>query len=242
MITFLQKELLRAPQDDLGAPPIEEAAPAENTGPDLSFIPEDYHTDGAPDAAKFGAHYQDMIATQAQNSERMAQVPEDASGYEFGLPEDIDYGELDLPEDFKLEMDTADPAYQELGGWLKEHGVPSTAVGGLMGVFGKYLAGQYSKGYVAQKAEMDSLGSADARISSIERKLDAKLPEEQAAALKDMASTAAGIKALENLLSPAGHHAPTPAPTAKAPEGLHGAALLDWVNKQEQTQTRRQKR
>ena len=68
------KELLReAPGDPAGGTPAPEAPPPQTdgappAGPDLSFIPADFHVDGKPDLAKFQASYQELVARDAQRA------------------------------------------------------------------------------------------------------------------------------------------------------------------------------
>ena len=107
--SFNSKINWQAPDLPSGDP----AVPVE-TGPDLSFIPADYHVDGKPDVAKFAAHYQETIAEQARTAEQKAAVPE---AYEFAIPADLKFE--GLPADYALELDTADPLFGELGGSLK---------------------------------------------------------------------------------------------------------------------------
>lgn len=188
----------------------------ENPGPDLSFIPADYHTDGQPDLGKFTAHYQDVVARDAQHAERLAQVPE---AYEFALTPDLKFEGLDLPDDFEVSLDRENPVlaplFEELGGFLKEVGAPAGAANKISDIIARYEAVKYSQAYSAQKAEMQALGTpaqAQARLGAIDRVLATRLPADQAAAIKQFTSSAAAVKALEALLRPAGHQAPVTQP------------------------------
>lgn len=178
-------------------------------GPDLSFIPADYHTDGQPDLGKFTAHYQDVVARDAQYAERLAQVPE---AYEFATTPDLKFDGLDLPEGFKAELDRENPIlaplFEDLGGFLKEVGAPASSATKISDMIARYEAVKYSQQYAAQKAEMAALGTpaqAQARLASIDRVLASRLPADQAEALKQFTSSAAAVKALEALLRPEGH-------------------------------------
>lgn len=206
--------------------------PVADAGPDLSFIPADYHTDGKPDLAKFGAHYNEVISEAARRQEALADVPEDGV-YDFNA--DVDYGELDLPEGFDVDLggEAFQPLYAELGGILKEFGVPKSQAGKLGGLIKKYEAMKYSQAYSAHKAEMAQLGTPaqqQARMGAVTHKLESVLPAEQAAAIKAAVQSAAGIRALETLLAPRNLATPSPQPRTADLEGLTGSARLKAIN------------
>ena len=206
--------------------------PMDDAGPDLSFIPTDYHTDGKPDLAKFGAHYNEVVAEAARRQEALADVPEDGV-YDFNA--DVDYGELDLPEGFDVDLggEAYQPLYAELGGILKEFGVPKSQAGKLGGLIKKYEAMKYSQAYSAHKAEMAQLGTPaqqQARMGAVTHKLESTLPAEQAAAIKAAVQSAAGIRALETLLAPRNLATPSPQPRTADLEGLTGSARLKAIN------------
>ena len=242
-----------APQDDTGTPPVEPGAgdtpPAADPDPapadpapvdpapqgevDYSFLPDEFRQDGAIDIDGFRAKYDELATQVAQHQEALADVPEDASGYEFTVPDNIDYGDLELPEDFGFELKTDDPAlkpvFDELGGVLHKHNLPKDAAKDFMGLLAKYRAAEYAPLYAQSKAEMKALGSAaDSRIANIDRVLGSRLPADQADALRAAATTANGVKALEALLQPRGMKTspPTPAPTEKSVD----QELADYYN------------
>lgn len=195
-------------------PPAGDAPPA---GGDWSWYPEQFRGENGPDHEGFRAFYEDMASQQAIAQEALAEVPDDATGYEFTVPEDIDFGELELPEDFKVELKTDDPAmaplFEELGGIMHEFNMPKGAAGKLLGVLAKYEASKFSQQFTAGNAEYQSLGpTADARISNVHRALANRLSEDQATALMAATTSANGVKALEALLRPRGPST-TPADT-----------------------------
>ena len=187
-------------------------AAVEQTAPDYSFLPEQFLSDDGPDLNGFKEHLEGLDAAQARWNERQATIPEDAAGYEFTIPE-IDYKAMGLPEDFKLEVSAEDedlaPLLTEMGGVLHQHGVPKEAAPALMGILAKYEATAHLRGTKAAEASMqrvaEELGSkAEARISTVQRTLEQRLPEGQAKGLMAALSSADGVKALETLLSPRG--------------------------------------
>lgn len=197
---------------------------AADPGPDLSFIPADYHVDGKPDLGKFAASYQEIVARDAQRAEAdaaaSALVPE--GDYDFALPEGLTFEGLDLPEGFKVDImadnEAMKPLFSDLSGVLKELKAPQEAAGKLLGLLAKHQATQYSQAITAQRADLGRLGSAaqvDARISTVARVLDARLPSEEAAALKAMVSSGKALQALERLIGPSRGAAPQTAPPAK---------------------------
>lgn len=213
------------------------AAPPE--APDLSFIPADYHTDGKPDLAKFTAHYQDVVARDAQAAERLALVPE---AYEFATSADLKFDGLDLPEGFSVALAKDDPAiaplYEQLGGFLKEIGAPASAATKVSDLIARYEATKYSTAYAAQKAEMAALGTPsqqEARLGAIERALQSRLPTIQADALKAAIGTSAGVQALEALLRPTGHTAPPNSPSRPDMDAMTPMDRLKYANSQTKT-------
>jgi hypothetical protein len=210
------------------------AAPsAPETGADFSFIPQDFHVDGKPDLGKFTAHYQELVATDAQRKQAMADVPQDGA-YDFALPPDLKFDGLDLPEGFKVELATDDPAmkplFDELGSVMKELGLPKAAAGKFTSLLAKYEATKTSQYFAAAKQqeaavkqEMSALGSeaqAIARLQTIERKLQTMLPADQVDALKGATTSAKAVMALEKLLSPSGLSSPVAQPPASKVDDL----------------------
>lgn len=208
---------------------------ADPQGPDFSWYPEQFRGEGGPDHDGFRAHFEDMASAQAIQQEALADVPDDATGYEFAVPEDIDYGDLELPDDFAFQLNTEDaalaPVFEQLGGFMHKHNLPKGAAGELLGVLAQYRATEFSQMYSASLAEHKALGpSADARISMVGRAIDAKLPKDQAAALKAATSTAAGVKALETLLRPRGPSTTPATPKEADDENLSPFERLKRAN------------
>lgn len=196
------------------------AEPVAAEAPDFSFIPGDFHVEGKPDVGKFTTHYQELVARDAQRAEAEAAakagVPE---AYSFDLPADLKFDGLELPEGFAFNLLTEDenmkPLFGDLGGWLKEKNLPAAASTELMTMLAKYQATQVAQAVSAQKADLAKLGTpaqVSARVATIERVLDARLPAEEAMALKSMSTSATALKALERLLGPATGATPTPTP------------------------------
>ena len=166
-------------------------------------MPEEFRADGNLNAEGFKGHYEKMAAEHASLRDRMGNVPEDASGYDYSLPENIDFSDMGLPEDYAYELRPDDPAfapfYQELGSTLHKHGIPKDAAPELLGLMARYQAPAQAK------QEKASLGpTADARISEVDRMLQARLPKDLADSLKGTITSANGVKAMERLLSRAG--------------------------------------
>lgn len=221
------------PTADPAPPPV----PSSDAGPDLSFIPSDYHVEGKPDLGKFNEHYQDLVARDAQYSERLAEVPEDGV-YDYALPEDFTFGDMDLPEGFTVQL-SDDPDIQpllgELGEFLKDLGAPKAAGQKIAGLIARYEAAKISKGFAAHKAEMASLGTPaqqDARIESIRRVMAARLPAEQVKALEAATTSAKGIQALEALLKPRSPQVPPTVPNGADAENLSAYDRLKLANTQ----------
>ena len=221
-LNFYEKLLREAPGEPSGGnpadtPPAPDAPPA---GPDLSFIPPDFHVDGKPDLTKFSASYQELVARDAQRAEAEAalksQVPE--GDYAFTLPEDLKFDGIELPPNFKVDLltedDTMKPIFGELSSWMKGKNLPAAASTELMSLLAKYQAVQASNAYAAMKADMAKLGTPakiEERKDKVGRALAGRLPQEQAEALLEFTGNSTAFLALEALLGPTGT-TPPPAP------------------------------
>lgn len=242
---FFYDKMMRAP-DGNPAPagnetPVEPAVepvvePVVEPAADYSFLPGDFLKDGKPDVAGFTAHYQDIVARDAQAAERLSQIPE---AYDFKPSEGLKFDGLDLPEGFSVNPMTDDPAmqplFEEMGSLLKDLGAPAESAGKVSDLLAKYEAVKYSQAHAAQKAELSALGTPaqqQARFAAIERSLQSKLPATQVAALQAATTTAEGIKALEALLRPSGHQSPAPQPGGVDTEGMTPYQRLQHANTQ----------
>ncbi len=227
-----------APSPVVGGDPATPPAPATAAGADFSFIPADFHVDGKPDIGKFTAHYQDLVAADAQRQQALADVPEDGV-YDFALPADLKFEGLELPDGFTIELAKDDPTlkplFDELGGVLKEFGLPRAAAGKFAALVAKYDAVRYSQAFASVKAELAGLGTPtqqQARIGAVQRKLETMLPPDQVEALKGLSQSAKAVMALEQILSPSSPSTPTPQPTNPNIEGMTPYQRLQQANAQ----------
>jgi hypothetical protein len=211
----------------------------ENTTPaatDYSaFVPDTFKAeDGSYDTAKFRASYDELAAFRGQEDERVAAMPKDASGYVFSIPEGHKFPEgfnADLMKakdeagnevafDINSMIDANDPDLPALQAAMLSH----KAAPGLMGEIASILANRELRSVMAAQAEAGEqkklLGpQADARISTVQRSLTARLPKDQVDAVMDGITSAAALKAFESLLKSA-----APA-TAPAPGGQDYSAM-----------------
>jgi hypothetical protein len=224
-----------------GAPAADPAAPAPAPAPaapavDLSFVPADFHKDGAPDIDAFRAHYEGLVAEQTKRAEA-PKAPEDGR-YQFAIPDGLDYG-VKLPEGMKIELAADDPAFapifEDLGKTMHELGLPQEAASRLVGLLARYKAAEVAKQYADVEANMAKLGATpaqrDARINTLERSLTNALPGQPVKSLMAAARMSEqAVRALEALVSKsAGPTAGTPVPANAKFDGLRGAALLKAV-------------
>lgn len=241
--SWLQKMTRQMPAEgNPGGNPAPEPAPVPApAGPDMSFIPADFHTDGQPDIAKFSTHYQDLVAADAQRREAMADVPEDGK-YEFALPEDFTFDGIEgLPDGFKVELALDDPdlqpLYAGLSDVLKEIGAPKSAAPKLAGLIAKYEAVQYAQAAKAMEGEMAKLGTVaqqNSRLSAVERGLLTVMPADEAKAVMGIVRSADALRGLERLMSPRSMTPPTNTPTNNSAEleGLTPFERLKRINAQ----------
>jgi hypothetical protein len=232
-----------APEDGTGATPpaavqepVTASTPETPAAPDFTWMGE-HAPAGQPNWDSFRAHYQDLAAEAARRAEMAAGVPQDGK-YDWTPPEVKIEG---LPADVKIGLDTETfaPIFEELGGFLHEQGIPQSAATGLMGLMTKYEAAKMQNAMAAAKADYEKLGATpaarDARVSSVKRVLETRLPAPQAAALMKMAVSADAVRALEALAAPqTGTRAPVSTPAAIDPN-LSAFDRLKLVNRANMT-------
>lgn len=236
--TFWTKLNRNAPDNPGGAPtgdpPTDPADPpaAQPDAPDFGWLPEEYRADGQPNIDGFKAHYEELVAEHARRAEADAGVPQDGK-YDFALGDDFDHG-VQLPEGVKVQIDTENELFGDLGQLLKEHHVPQEAAKNLVGLLVKYEAQRTAALYADATKEFETLGATEAqrnaRVSTVQRALETKLPAPEAEALMAMTHSAAGVKALEKLLMPRGPNSPTAQPQAPNTEGLSPYERLKLAN------------
>jgi len=122
------------------------------------------------------------------------------------MPGEMDWGDFAPPEGVNITIDTEDeaiaPLFSEARSFLHEMGAPPEAAGKMMGILGKYEAAKAQKHQAAAAEQMQALGpKAEARLSTMQRALETRLPKELAAGLMGAAYTADAVKALERLIA-----------------------------------------
>jgi hypothetical protein len=213
------------------APPAADPAPAPaptTEGPDLSWMPEDYRKDGAPDFDAFRTHYEDMAASLSVLSENQPQVPETPDAYEFAAPEEIDFGDIQAPDWFKFEVDNDNALWGEVRNWMHEMKMPAEASQGLVSMLAKYEAMKASEADATVKQEMESLGQGSvARIQKIQRTIETRVRgEKQRNALLQSLTSADAVRALEELISGPSSINTSATPPGANTEGLTGFRRL----------------
>jgi hypothetical protein len=204
-----------------------------DTGNDLSWIGQDFHTDGRPDVGRFREHYETLLAEDARRREAPA-APADGR-YDLSLPANLDLGNFALPEGQAIQLLTDDPNYapvfEELQAFMHANGLSQQTASGLMGMLAKYQAAQTALQHKALTAEYEKLGptpaARDARLSSIRRSLASRLPQNQAQAVMAAMQSAEAIQGLDALLTRStGPMAAPPQPQKQVLAGLSGSDLL----------------
>jgi len=230
MFLALQDRRLWAPSDDSGAAP-PDPAPAAAPPADFSWIPETYVKDGQPDLAAFKGHYSDLLADHTRRSEAPA-APE---SYDFKLADDFSLGDMQLPEGYKARNLADDPdfgpIFDEVGAFLKEQGLPQSAATGLAALMARSQATTQSALYKAALAEYATLGptpaARDARRDKVAAAIKSRVSADDAKAIMHTTTTAAGLKALERLMSQnLGPAAAVPQHKNQSLNGKHGSELL----------------
>lgn len=221
--------------DPAAAPPAPADPPAAApAAPDYSWAPESFVKDGQFDAQGLRASYDELSAFKAQVDEARAAVPGKPEDYQMTVPDSIDMGDLPLPDGFKFELSDDPriaPVMDGMKGFLHKHHLPQEAASELLGLLGKYEAIGYSDLYASTKKEAEALGpQAEARVATVVRSLESKLPADLATALKAATYTANGVKALETLLKPTTFGAPPGSPPGVDTENMTPAQRLAYAN------------
>ncbi|MDR9393983.1 MAG: hypothetical protein RI571_06600 [Roseovarius sp.] len=192
-------------------PPVDSNAGADPApqGPDLSFLGKDYVKDGQLDADAFKERWESLVAQETRLAEQAPDIPEDGE-YDLAVPDDLDFGDIELPEGVAIEpLDPSDetfaPVFEEAKAFLKENGIGQTAAKGLMGLVAKMEAAKEAKRYAEATEAYNTLGATDAarnaRMASLQRAAQTRLPSDQAEALlSGMTSSPEAVRALEKLL------------------------------------------
>lgn len=182
--------------------------------PDFSFVPENFIADGKPDTAAFRTSYDELASFKAQMDEAKAALPAEPTGYEFkvgeghALPEgfdpdlfkDVDADGNEVLFDVNKMINPDDPDLPLLQAALHKHGADPALMGELAGI----LANRELRGVMsateAAATEKTALGpQGQSRIDTLSRTIDARLPKEQAAAVKDLLTSADAVRGLETL-------------------------------------------
>jgi hypothetical protein len=215
-------------------PSTAETAPApQEAGTDLSWIGQDYHTDGRPDLGRFREHYENLLAEDARRRELPA-APQDGK-YDLSIPAGLDLGDVKLPEGQAIELRADDPAYapvfEELQAFMHRNGMTQETASGLIGLLAKYQATQSVQETNALAAEHEKLGptpaAREARVNTLRRSLLNVLPEQEASELMGTVRSYSALRAIERLIARnTGPMAAPPQPQKQALAGLSGYELL----------------
>jgi hypothetical protein len=200
---------------------------------DLSaFVPEAFKgEDGAYDTAGFRARFDELTAFRAQEDERIAALPTEASAYAWALPEGhsfpegFDPAKMATKDDKGNEVafdpakmfDPEDPDVAAVQAALLEMKAPPGLMSKLAGVMiNRELRGIMEAERVAgeQMAMLGDQVKAKARVDVVQRELSSRLPSAQAAAIMDGLTTAEAVRGMEQILK-ASSTPPAPAPGVK---------------------------
>lgn len=205
--------------------------------PDFSFVPETYHgEDGAIDTAQFRADFDDLTTFRAQETERLAALPQEATGYEFTLGEDFQVPEgFELPPAVDAEgnavldddgnpktitaqelLNTDDPDIAAAQALLLEAKADPSLAGKLAGLMVNREIRQMQKDAEHIAAQRSELGpDVKSREATMKRALEVRLGKQEADAVFDGISSATAFRAVEKLLAKqASPVPPTPKPAA----------------------------
>ena len=192
--------------------------PAVMAAPELAAPVAPTRPEGLPDT-----YWDDAVGVKPEAYSRLAELEAAEEARRAGVPESADKYALTLPEPIigldgkPVEFDAADPLAAAVLPVLHDLGIPQEGVSKLLGAFAKQEleAARQQEAFVA--AEQAKLGAAHAtRTTAIHNAVTAAIGAEGAEALRRNMSDAAGVMALEQLVSklngPAISAAPQPVP------------------------------
>lgn len=203
-------------------------ADEENTGPDLSFIPDDFKgEDGAYKVDEFKAHLEGLTAFKADADAAQEAMPKSAADYAFSVPEDHKFLDGFDPSAFKQpvlgedgqpvmgedgqpkmrDMTAADmikaddpdlPLLQEA---MLKHGAKPDLMGEIASIMAnREIRGLMDAGKFAAEQKKMLGPNGQTRIDTVSRSLKAMLPGSEAKALLDSISDADALRGFESLL------------------------------------------
>lgn len=136
----------------------------------------------------------ELVKMKAAQDERAGQVPADAAGYKVELPEGSTY-----------QVKEGDPLLGAFREFAHKEGLTQAQFSGVLALRAKMDADALAAGEAAATAELGKLGDkAPERISTVTQFLSSKLPAAQFEAIKGAVGTAAGVEAVETLMTLAG--------------------------------------
>lgn len=203
--------------DEIQTPPNEPATAARPEN-----LPEQFWDaeKGAVLLDDLASSYADLSQQVQIQSDLASALPENAEGYELGLPDDFE-----APEGFEFTVE-GDERVGALRDWAHANKIQPSALKALMGIY----AQDQAEAHQVMSEEMASLGSnAKGRIADLAVALNARLPNDEAQALAGTLGSAAAVRAVEKLI--AGRGSAAPAPHQKAPDQDDLMAITDPVKR-----------
>jgi hypothetical protein len=176
-------------------PPVAEAAPVAAAAPT--------RPDGLPDT-----FWDDAVGVKPEAFSRLAELEAADAARKAGIPESADKYELKIADTIvgldgkPVQFDATDPLAQAVLPVLHELGIPQEGVSKLLGAFAaqEIEAAKEQQAFVA--SEQAKLGAAHKdRTSALHGQIVAAVGAEQAEVIRQHATSAAAVIALENLMS-----------------------------------------
>lgn len=191
-----------------------------------AVLPETYKAeDGSWKTDDFKADYDGLVSFKAQAEEARAAIPEKPEDYAWVLPEDHQMPEGFDPSnhmrkdeqgndiEFKASdmLNSDDPDLPLLQAALHEAGAPPALMGKIASILVNREVRETTAMVSRAAEEMKLLGpQGEARKSTVEREVKARMPAEQASAVLDAVTSADALRGLEALLK-ASKAPPSPA-------------------------------
>lgn len=205
--------MLEAPNDGGGAPPAggdgttppagsTPPAPGGETPPQTPARP-DYIPENWWDGEKGfkSEDFQALVARDAENAARLAQVPEAADKYEAKLPHDFKLPDgIEIP-DGESALNPDDPRIAAARDFAHANQMSQAQFEGMLAMGVQLDLAEQGRINEAVKQQVELLGAKGAeRVGAVKTWIAAKLPADQAEALTGMMFTAKSIEAFEALM------------------------------------------
>lgn len=179
---------------------VETAAAAESAKTEAPAAAAPVRPEGLPDEfwdEATGLKVGEIAAFIRETVAARADVPASADAYELKFSDDIK-----IPDGYQVEINKDDPLFKEVAAAAHAGGMPKGAFQKIVDAYAKAQIANQDRFVAEFAAERGKLGeNAKARLEAASNWAATNLPKDQAEALLAVTDTAAGVQALETIIS-----------------------------------------